>query len=335
MKELVRVATLTGFFPTMERLGADPAPLLKEVGLSRKLLTNPEQKIPASVAMRLLERGAELSNCATFGLHMAESRELADLGVTSLLIAHQATLRDALSALTQYRNRINTTLILHVEDIGDGVLLREDFSLQEPETSRQASDLALGVLARLCVTVLGEGWSPQMVCFTHQAPPAVEMPIYGRLFRCRAEFNSEFNGMVIDRRDLDRPNRRADSALAEHARKLIESVMSPDRHSVAQQIEQSIMLLLPSGRATIQACSELLGVTVRTLQRNLGAEGTSFSFLLNKARMQLANKYLANRRVRITDVADMLGYSSIGAFTRWHVQTFGMPPGKRRGGQQV
>ena len=330
MAEVVRVAALTGFFAAMEALGADPAPLLREAGLSRKLLSSPEQAISARAAMRLLERGAEVTGCVTLGLRMAENRALADLGATSLLIAHQATLRDALAALRQFRNRINSTLIMHIEDIGDGVLIREVFSLSEPEPSRQACDLALGVLARVCFSVLGETWCPQLVCFSHEPPPAAELPILRRLFRCQAEFNSEFNGIVLAKGDLDRRNHRADIALAEHARRLLELTMSPERHSLSQQVEQSILLLLPSGRATIQTCGDLLGMTVRTMQRGLDADGTSFSALLNKARMQLASRYLANPRTRITDVASMLGYGSIGAFTRWHSQTFGQPPRKMR-----
>ncbi|MEQ1724316.1 MAG: AraC family transcriptional regulator [Sphingopyxis sp.] len=331
MAELVRVAALSGFFPTMQAFGADPAPLLKEAGLSPRMLDNAEQMIPARPAMRLLERGAEVTGCATFGLRMAESRGIANLGATSLLIAHQPTLRAALSALALYRNRINSTLVLLLDDFGDSILIREDFSLDLPEASRQASDLAIGVLAGLCKSVLGDDWHAESVCFTHGAPPVIEMPIYRRLFGCRPEFNSEFNGIIIHPRDLDRPNQRADPALAEHARMLIETVMSPERHSVAQQVEQSILLLLPAGFANIQMCGDLLGQTVRTLQRNLDAEGASFSALLNKARLQLATKYLSNRRNRITDVAEMLGYRSIGAFTRWYVQSFGETPSKRRG----
>jgi hypothetical protein len=46
-----------------------------------------------------------------------------------------------------------------------------------------------------------------------------------------------------------RPNHRAD---AEHARSPIGSVMSAERHSVAQQVEQSILLLMPAGMANVQ-----------------------------------------------------------------------------------
>jgi AraC-like DNA-binding protein len=330
MAEQVRVAALTGYFPTMGELGIDPAPLLREVGISRALLSDPEQVISARPAIRLLERSAAVTGCQTLGLRMAESRGLANLGATSLLIAHQPNLREALKSLTQYRNRINSILMLQIDEIDAGILIREEFSLREPEPARQASELALGVLMKLCTSVLGTDWAPDMVCFAHEAPPAAELHLYRRMFRCRPEFNSEFNGLVLDPGDLERPNSRADRDLAQHARSLIERVMSPEQRSTADEVEQAIVLLLPTGRANVQNCAESLGVTVRTMQRMLDEEGTSFSALLNKVRSQLSVRLLGNRRMRITDVADMLGYGSIGAFSRWHVQNFGLPPRERR-----
>lgn len=118
--------------------------------------------------------------------------------------------------------------------------------------------------------------------------------------------------------------------MAEQARRLIDATLNFEKQSVAQQVKDSIFLLLPSGRATTQTCSDLLGVVPRTLQRALEAEGATFSDLLNGARIQLAGQYLANPNTRITDVAGMLGYSSIGAFTRWHQQTYGVAPRNRR-----
>lgn len=330
MTELVRVAALTGYIETMAGLGVDPRPLLKEQGLTASLLANPEQPIAARAAIRLLERSAAASGCITLGLRMAEGRALANLGATSLLIAHQPTLRHALTALAEFRARINSTLVLHIEPAGEEVILREDFSLRRPEITRQSSDLALGVLTRLCAGVLGPDWAPRMVCFSHQTPPAADLPIFTRVFRCPLQFDAEFNGIVLLGADLDRPNARADDQLAHHARQLLDAVMQPIARTAAQDVDQLIRLLLPAGRASIQTCAASMGVTVRTLQRMLDDEGTSFSQLLNQARMQLATQYLANPRMRITDVADMLGYGSIAAFTRWHGQVFGQSPRKSR-----
>ncbi|MFN5243256.1 MAG: AraC family transcriptional regulator, partial [Novosphingobium sp.] len=204
MTELVRVAALSGYIETMQGLGLDPRPLLKEQGLSADLLVNPEQLIPARAAIRLLERSAAESGCPTLGLRMAEGRALANLGASSLLIAHQPTLRHALTALQEFRARINSTLVLHLEDIGQETVLHEDFALRRPEPVRQSSDLALGVLMRLCTEVLGSDWSPRLVCFSHQAPPAAELPIFSRMFRCPLQFDNEINGIVLRQADLDR-----------------------------------------------------------------------------------------------------------------------------------
>jgi AraC-like DNA-binding protein len=261
---------------------------------------------------------------------MAEGRALANLGASSLLIAHQPTLRHALTALQEFRARINSTLVLQLEDMGEDTVLHEDFTLRRPEPLRQSSDLALGVLMRLCTEVLGKEWSPRMVCFSHQPPPAAEQPIFARVFRCPLQFDSELNGIVLRRIDLDRPNQRADDQLARHARQLLDAVMSPSQRSVTQDVDQLIRLLMPAGRASIQNCAASMGLTVRTLQRLLDADGTSFKKLLNEARMQLATQYLANPRMRITDIAEFLGYGSVGAFSRWHGRVFGAPPRTRR-----
>lgn len=330
MSELVRVAALTGYFETMAGLGVDPRPLLREQGLSADLLVNPEQLIPARAAIRLLERSAAASGCLTLGLRMAEGRAMANLGATSLLIAHQPTLRHALTALREFRARINSTLVLHLEEASGEAVLREDFALRRPEPLRQSSDLALGVLMRLCSEVLGPDWAPRLVCFSHQAPLPGEQAIITRLFRCPLQFDSELNGIILRQADLDRPNPRADDQLARHARQLLDTAINPVERTASEEVEQLIRLLMPVGRASIQNCAASIGVTVRTLQRMLDCEGTRFSALLNAARMQLATQYLANPRMRITDIADMLGYSSIGAFTRWYSAVHGQPPRQGR-----
>lgn len=331
MAELVRTASLTGYFSVMQSLGVDPRPLLREVGLSADLLVDPEQFISARALRQLFERSAQVTGCITLGLRMAEKRTISDLGVSSLVIAHQPTLGYVLEALNESLGRINANLVLQMTQFGQEVVLRQEFSLNGPEPTRQASDLGLGVLARLCFSILGDNWSPLSVCFSHEAPPASEMAIFGRLFRCRPVFDCEFNGLVLNGRDLDMPNLRADQALARHARGLIDATSTPGPRTTERDVEQMIMQFLSSGRATIQHCAASMGLTVRTLQRTLDAEGTTFSDLLHRVRKGFSAQYLANPRMRVTHIAEMLGYASTGAFTRWHTQTFGLSPQQWRG----
>lgn len=330
MAELIRVAALSGYTETMKQLGVDPRPLLSIHGLSADLLANPEQLIPARAGIRLLEQSAAVTDCITLGLRMTEGRTVANLGASSLLIAHQPTLRKALDTLNEFRLRINSTLVLDLEEVDGQAILREDFALRHPEPMRQASNLTLAVLVHLCRSVAGRNWSPLLACFAHQPPPASELPIFRRIFQCPTEFDCDFNALVIEGTDLDRANPNADDQLAHHARRLLESAMSAGAQSTSQQVEQLITLLLPSGRATVQTCAASIGVSVRTLQRMLDQEGESFSEMLKRGRMQLATQYLANPRLRITDVSQLLGYASIGTFSRWYEQAFGEPPLRHR-----
>jgi len=328
--ELVRAAALTGYFEVAEELQLDTVPILRRTGLSRAMLANPEQMLPARPVIRLLEESAAASGCLTFGLRMAERRGLADLGMVSLLLAHQSTLRDALSVLTQFRNRINTNLALRMEEFDGMVLLRENFVFDPPFPSRQADDLALGVLDQLCRSIVGASWMPVAVSFPYEPPPLAERAVYQRLFSGPLEFDSEFEGILITQSELDRPNPRSDPALADHARNLVNAMIDPGERSIVQEVEQAIQLLMPAGRASIASAADSLGMTVRTLQRRLDDDGAQFSDLLDRVRVREVSRYVSQRRLRLTDIADLLGYSSLSAFSNWYRSRFNETPSEAR-----
>ena len=328
--ELVRAAALTGYFGVAEELGLDTLPLLRRAGLSRAMLVNSEHMLPARPVIRLLEESAEAARCVTFGLRMAEKRGLADLGMVSLLIAHQSTLRDALSVLAQFRNRINSTLVLRVEEFENMVLLQERFALDPPMYCRQADDLALGVLDQMGREVLGADWQPIAICLPYEPPPPSERPIFQRLFSSPLEFSSDFEGILLNGADLDRSNPRSNPALAQHARNLVNAMIDPGERSVVQEVEQAIQLLMPAGRASIASVADSLGMTVRTLQRRLDSEGASFTEMLDRVRVREVNRHMSQRRMRLTDMADALGYSSLSAFSNWYRGRFGESPREAR-----
>lgn len=320
--ELVRAASLTGYFAVAEQLGLDGVPMLRRLGLTRSMMSDPEQMLPARLIVELLEESAKASGCITFGLRMANERQLSDIGLISLLIVHQPTLADALEVLSDYRNRINSNLTLQVEDNDETIFLREHFALDPPFHSRQVSDLALGVLYTMCRSVMPESWRPACVSFSYGRPDPSDRQLYERLFDCPLQFGSDFDGIVIERADLSRKNPLSNMALAKHARELVRSMISPADRTVAEEVEQSIRILLPSGRASIAEVAHALGTNVRTLQRRLEREEVAFSDLLDRVRVQQVRQHFASRHLRLTDVAHLLGYSSLASFSNWYRSRF-------------
>lgn len=328
--EVVRAASLTGFFEVAEELQLDVTPLLRAVELTRSMMANAEQMLPARSVVQLLEESARKSGCECFGLMMVERRKLADIGLVSLLLVHQVTLQDALDVLAEYRHRINSNLTLQVEDCGETVFLREHLGLNPPMVSRQANDVALGVLYKLCRAVMPASWRPQCVCFSYERPAQTGRALCDRIFDCPVHFGSDFDGIVVSKSDLRRENPRADPALASHARQLVAAMIDPGTRTVAEEVEESIRLLMPLGRANISEVAHALGTNVRTLQRHLERENASFSDLLDRVRVQEVSQHFTNRRLSLTDVAHLLGYSTLSSFSAWYRTRFGKTPSENR-----
>lgn len=318
MITLVRAAVLTNFFEVADGLGFNPRPSLQRVGLRETMLRDPDLRIPSDAAVSLLEDAAASAHCDTYGLRMAESRQLSNFGAVSLLISHQPTLRDALTTTIDYRHLLNESLAMHIEDVGKQVIVREEVVASVP--TRQATELAIGVLFRMCAALMGSDWHPISVNFTH-APPR-DMRLHRRMFPCRVEFDADFNGIVIASADLNLPNRSADPAMARYARQFVESIQTTQQGSMVLEVRKAIYLMLPLGRATSVMVAQGLGVSVRSMQRQLDDAQSSFTSLLNEVRRELAPRYLDNPRYSLARISELLGYSTQSSFTRWFEAQF-------------
>ena len=332
MPKFVRAAVLTNYLEVTQYLGFNPRDVLAGAGLSRAQLLAPESRITIDAAVRLLEDSAAASGCQTFGLSMAESRQLSDFGVVSLLLSHQRTLRDALQVVLNYRHLMNNSLAIFVEEAGKMVIIREEVVTESPMPSKQATELAIGVMFRLCAALLGSHWHPYSVNFMHQPPDNLQL--HRRLFGCNLEFGSEFNGIVCPNTSLDLPNPHADPAMARYAQSYLDSLQNDEGASLLFEVRKAIYMLLPMGRATIEQIAQTQGMNVRTLQRRLKEDGCAFNDVINDVRRDLVLRYLENPNYPLSRIADMLGYSMASSFTRWFISQFGMPPATWRAQKQ-
>ena len=169
----------------------------------------------------MLEVSAERAGVEAFGLMMADSRWLSNLGPVGLLVREQPTVRLAIDALARHSRQLNEALFLTLEESGQVVVLREELIVGHAGPVRQSTELAIGVVFRLLRTLLGPGWRPLRVCFAHDAP--ADRSEHERVFGRNVEFGHAFNGIVFSRSDLESPNPAADPEMARYARKLLEA----------------------------------------------------------------------------------------------------------------
>lgn len=320
----VRAGVLAHFFEVIREHSLDPAPLLRETGLRRDMLSDPDGRIPLAGVVTLLEQSAERAGCPSLALLMTERRQPADFGPVGLLLQHQASLRASVEMLQRYEHLLNDSLAMHLTEQEGVAVLRAELTSGRLGGARQATELSMGVLFRLCRAVLGPTWRPLEVRFVHAEPP--ETRVHHRLFRCPLVFGAEFNGFVIDGADLDRQNPDADDQMARYARRYLDSMPASRGGGVEQQVRNALYILLPSGRGGLDAVAASLGFNARTLQRRLDLADLTFGGLLDDVRAELAERYLRAGAYPMGEIADLLGYASASAFTRWFGARFGTSP---------
>jgi AraC-like DNA-binding protein len=324
MRPGVRCATLDGYVGLARASGLEPARLLADQGLTVADLAVPDKWVPAASVARLLDRSAAASGLEDFGLRLAGLRRLSTLGPLSVVLRQEPDLRRALELLCRYERSYNEALRLQLDESGDLASMRLWFEFGEPAPTRQALELATAALLAIVRELLGQQWEPLSLCFSHRAPAS--LTAHQAVFGPRLQFGHEFTGLVFFAAELDAPNTSSDPLLRPYAQQLLQALGAPPAATTTGQVTQLVEMLLPLGRCSTHQVARSLGVTQRTLHRQLAAEGQSFSAIVHGTREALAERYLAADRYTQTDVSQLLGFTAPSAFSRWFRQRFGVSP---------
>jgi AraC-like DNA-binding protein len=311
---LGRSAALTGYVDLAIAVGADPHRLVAAEGLPSACLTNPDLRIPSDAINRLIEATARRPGAEDFALCLAETRRLSNLGPLGLVAREQATLRAAIQTLIRYAWLQNDAVTLRMEEAGALIILRLDLAFDRP-TGRQMSELAVAILVRALRGLVGKYWRPQAIAFEHAAP--ANLAAHRRVLGVTPMFGHDFTGVVLLASELDRPIAAADPVAARQLQHYVDNFASPRRADLVAEARALLIVLLPTGAASVERLAAHMGVSRRTLHRQLARQGLTFTQLLLDVRLQQFAAYMAAGDRSLTEVAELLGYSCLGAFSRW------------------
>ncbi|HXQ46043.1 MAG TPA: AraC family transcriptional regulator ligand-binding domain-containing protein [Caulobacteraceae bacterium] len=311
---LARSAGLTGYLDLARSLGLDPYRLAAAQGLPGACLTDPDLKVPAEAIGRLLETTARRTGVEDFGLRLAETRRLSNLGAIGLVAREQPTLRAAIESIVHYSWLQNEALIWRLEDAGDLTIMRLALAADR-RAGRQATELTIGVTVRTVRSLLGDRWRPEAIVFQYAAPS--DTTTHRRVLGVNPTFGGEFTGVVFERRDLAAPIVNADPETARQLQRYVDQLAVRRQADPAATARELVLALLPTGGCNVEKVAALMGIDRRTLHRRLGRQGQTFTALVEAARRDVTEAHLAAGDRTLTEIADLLGYSSLSAFSRW------------------
>jgi AraC-like DNA-binding protein len=312
--QLTRSAGLSGFTALVSAHGLDPIDLADQARLPAQALSQPDLLVAASSVAALLDLAAQRTGAEDFGLRLADTRRMSNMGPIALLASMQPTLRQMLAVICRYQTLNIGPLSLVVEEAGSVAILRGNIDLPGRATSRQVAELIFGGLCRYIQAVMQTGWRPRAVMFRHLPPHGPT--IHRDLFRCAPVFRADFDGLVLARTDLDVAFEAHDPVLLNYLQEHIDQLIRGRARSIVEEVGEVIVALLPTGQCSADAVAAHLGMTRRTLHRRLGAEAKSFRQLVEDKRSLLIASYLGGKR-KHSEIAELVGLNSASGLSHW------------------
>ena len=303
----------------------DPEPIFREAGLDTARINVPGARFSYAGLQSLWQRAVEVTGDPALGVAVGQHLRPTTLHALGYAWFASATLAGALACLARYYRVITTAPVdIQTRNPASGVL-DVGFQRMDEPPHPAAIDCFYSAMLKLLRSATDGHFSPLRL--TLQRPDPGRMDTYVEIFSAPVSFGNAENAMYLDPAELDKPLPGRNAELARASERIVERYLqSLDPARVASEVQQLLLRLLPSGKATQEEVAKQTFRSVSTLQRQLQNEGTSFRELRETTRRTLAERYLKDPEHSLGEIAFLLGFSDQSNFSRAFRRWTGMSP---------
>ena len=318
----------------LDEMGKDPTVILSKVGLTPEAARDPAVRLEVRTQIKLLDLAAEEMQDEWLGFNLARSFDLREIGLVYYVIASSDQLADALRNAERYSQINNEGVRLRFSMQDGTAVIALDYVNVDRDADRHQIEFWLVTLVRICRQVTNGRLTPLRLKtkhFRNRTPPE-----FRTFFGVDIEFGANADEIWFPQPIALLPVVGRDERLNELLRRYAEEALARkprERLTVRSKAEDVLSKLLPHGRATASEVARRLGMSPRTLSRNLAEEGTSFAEILDELRAALAKRYLRDETLPVTEIAWLLGYREVSSLTHAFKRWTGMTPRRYRSSQ--
>lgn len=307
---VVRAGALAPIIGWMLRSGRPVEAALREAGLGEHATSDPATPMPLHNAVELLRLLARAEG-PDIACRVAAGIDVMEIGALGAAVRARPTPRQALHVAAVLIPRHCTHERFEAENSTDGLRVIESWVIRlDPEALHLTQQYVAALIQALCAATGAAG--PLLDRVEISPHPAAGVAHLARWLG-RVEAGATPRLMV------DIPARVADARLA--AMRSGQTLPSDwtalqGDGDLLQSLRWTIAAMLGPREVSIDAVARAAGMTRRTLQRRLAAQGLTFSELLDTTRADAAMRMLAEGAAPLCDVASRLGYANASALTR-------------------
>jgi len=320
--------SLVNLWKSIESYGIDPAPLFAAEGIKVKLPVDPCMRLPYARVDQLRATAEKLCGDEAFGLRSASAYLPSQFGALGYAWHASLTLRRAFMRLERFVRVVNDKAQVHIED-RDGCMVVTLKVGVDSKSEFARDDGALALITRMCQLISGDNFRLQAVKFTHAEPKDIKP--YFEYFGCQLKFNQADNQLCIPLSFADEMLVGANPELALLNDKVVTRRLARiDRDDIVARVQATLVDLLPLGNISDDAVADALHMSVRTMHRKLTEENNNFRTLLVEMRRDLAEQYILDNSLTLTEISLLLGFSEPSSFSRAFKSWTGTAPSEAR-----
>lgn len=326
----VSARVLWPFIEVTRELGMPPELGLRAMGYSSATLKDPETRIPWSKVQRALRAAIEWSGREDLGLLAAERVAPGAFDLVEFAARSQPTLIHAAECLCRLLPLDNEAARARLVIEGSTTAFEYDVA---PGCSIEPAscEFALAYFHVASRRFTGKtDLCPLGVSFRHPAPK--DTSAHQRIFGTSVQFNSGRNCLTQSLEVMRTPLVHADSQLGATLERIGQQFVAalPRATTLRQSVRNLIAQQLAQGSCTCESVAATLSMTPRTLLRRLKEEETTFRDELDDMRRAIALSYLEGGVVPVTELAYVLGFSTVTSFHRAFKRWTGTTPREYR-----
>jgi AraC-like DNA-binding protein len=246
------------------------------------------------------------------GLRAGEHVQVTNMGLFGLLLRSSADGQSALERYFAYRDAVPGVLDADIAVVEGAIICRP--ASGSPSTRVFAQYFCASSVT--CARQLHGVMEPLEVTFRYPQP--ADMRQHMRVFGDRVRFNAREDAVVYSSENLTRAMSHQDSLVAEVLQRHLAaqpSASERQQEDVRVRARRLIAEQLRRGQAAMPEIARGLGLTERTLRRQLEKLDSSYQSLLDEARRERAMQYLREGYTG-PEVGRKLGFKGASAFRR-------------------
>lgn len=328
---LARIAHLLPFIKIIRRIGAPVDHELYRAKLPTLLDDQPDAYIPVMPALDFLERMEHKVGIEDLGFLASQEHTYANL--RSDFIAASRSSPTLYARLRLFERQVslenNYCQILMIVDADDIRITVDLVNCPDLRGLRYSEWIQVIVLVDIVRKTAGSRWYPSEITFRSRFTPcqkAFELFSNTRFLFGQNNTSITVPASLLCQPPLDSPSQQRPISLPTSiSQRATESGLD-----FPGSLKLALQAYLREKQLNVQAAAEIVGVSVRTLQRQLAQCGLSYSMLLDQARFEAAMDLLKDAGIRSLDVAYALGYEDPSHFSRAFRRIAGVSPREYR-----